>query len=74
MNVAAMDDGAAGGAVGAATGRDALMPTGHRSSRLRGGEPLVCYQQLQQDQGQGGGPVPAPRLTQLSLIEEITWL
>lgn len=38
------------------------------------GEPLVCYQQLQQDQGQGGGPTSAPRLTQLSLIEEITWL
>jgi len=37
-------------------------------------EPLVCYQQLQQDQGQGGGPTAAPRLTQLSLIEEITWI
>jgi hypothetical protein len=35
---------------------------------------MVCYQQLLQDQGQGGGPVPSPRLTQLSLIEEITWL
>lgn len=45
----------------------------HRQ-RTGSGESLVCYQQLQQDQGQGGGPTPAPRLTQLSLIEEITWL
>ncbi|MFZ4566467.1 MAG: hypothetical protein ACOYMY_08375 [Prochlorococcaceae cyanobacterium] len=37
-------------------------------------EPLVCYQQLQQDQGQGGGPIAASRLTQLSLTEEITWI
>jgi hypothetical protein len=35
---------------------------------------LVCYQQLQQDQGQGEGPTTAPQLTRLSLIEEITWL
>jgi hypothetical protein len=63
MNVASMDDGVARRGIAA-----------RRSSRLRGDEPLVCYQQLQQDQGQGGGPVPAPRLTQLSLIEEITWL
>jgi len=63
MNVASMDDEVAPRVIAA-----------RRSSRLRGGEPLVCYQQLQQDQGQGGGPVPAPRLTQLSLIEEITWL
>jgi hypothetical protein len=37
--------------------------------------PLVCYQQLQQDQGQGEGPTAAaPQLSQWSLIEEITWL
>ena len=66
MHVATMDHSEGDGTT--------VMPTTHSSSRVRGAEPLVCYQQLQQDQGQGGGPVPSPRLTQLSLIEEITWL